>query len=225
MAQLAVEPAVPEFIWTETSDHRTQSLRAPQVRLWGRDQTFWTEPEVTVEINQNCSGDSDSVWVQFEWSESDDELTSRLNWSEISQRHKRLDFYVYNEIRVKIFPFFTFMSLCCWLLDSVVNWSCSWQRAVRRLAVSMLTPADDSDRTPTLMFLHTLWPFSDCLKLKFWPYFTDCSFNEYVWRYCHFFFNQNQRKHSNQQRTFLLKTHLLLKTHQSTKCGLIHLWK
>ena len=56
---------------------------------WG---LIWTEPEETVETNQNCSGASDSVSVQFEWSEFDDELTSRLNWSEFGQRQKLVFF-------------------------------------------------------------------------------------------------------------------------------------
>ena len=55
------------------------------------------------------------------------------------------------KIGVKIFPFFTFMSSYCWLLNSVVKWSCR----LRRLAVSMLASVD-RDRTSTLLFLHSL---------------------------------------------------------------------
>ena len=144
-------------VWRQGTHYRGD-LQWLRPRLW-EDTSDWdsiftcycerTNPEVTVVTNQSCSGDPDSVYVQFEWSVFDSELTSRLNWSEISQRETL-------EFRQLYLYFLTFMSLCRWLIrlssepaaltSPAETTGCltvtELHRAVRRLAVSMLTSVD-----------------------------------------------------------------------------------
>ena len=87
----------------------------------------WTGPGDRPELFWWLWPSLSPVWMKWVWRWVNEQI--KLVWvqSETETWVQTVDGWIFlfiMKIGVKIFPFFTFMSFCCWLLDSAVNWSC-----------------------------------------------------------------------------------------------------